>query len=253
MIYSFKFSSYTVQYKAYLNGQQYDVSHASCFNTLFHDIIDDHENELNITMSFPLTTNDKEVNGKIEMNGNNICFLNKDEIKYFVGVIKKYIDVKLGYKIIDSKLKVTLIANGYSSRIKMALQMLRVFFEFPYNACAKEVYAIKKDIIKSPLKTVNPINLIVLLSEVRLPELCHSFSSYGYIKLHTLKSLKDAMDDPTIIRINKIFDGGVSIIPLRSKIREYDSENPYAIAEGCGNSLYELFKKCMKKNKKEPK
>lgn len=247
MIYSFRFSKYTVAYTACLNMKVYDISHASCFNTLFYNIIDDHENRLNISISFPFITSEKEKNGKIEMGENNICLLNEDEIKYFVGVIRKYIGVKLCYKIVDSRLKVKLVTSGYTSKIRMALQMLRVFYEFPYNVCAKEVYAIKKGIIKSPLKTVNPINLMILLSEIRTPDLCHSFSSCGYIKLHTLKSLRDSMNDPKITRINKIFDGGVSIIPFRSKIREYDSENPYVIAERCGNSLYGLFKECMKK------
>lgn len=73
----------------------------------------------------------------------NFCVLNKDEIFKVLRYMRKTFNIKAYYGETDEKYIVKLDITGTPVKHKFILTFSRVFYEFPYNEFAKEVFRIR--------------------------------------------------------------------------------------------------------------
>ena len=73
----------------------------------------------------------------------NFCVLNKDEIFKVLRYMRKTFDIKAYFGETDEKYIIKLDITGTPVKHKFVLTFSRVFYEFPYNEFAKEVFRVR--------------------------------------------------------------------------------------------------------------
>lgn len=73
----------------------------------------------------------------------NFCVLNKDEIFKVLRYMRKTFDIKAYFGENDKKYIIKLDITGTPVKHKFILTFSRVFYEFPYNEFAKEVFRVR--------------------------------------------------------------------------------------------------------------
>lgn len=82
-------------------------------------------------------------NKEFKAYSGNFCVLNKDEIFKVLRYMRKTFDIKAYFGETDEKYIIKLDITGTPVKHKFILTFSRVFYEFPYNEFAKEVFRIR--------------------------------------------------------------------------------------------------------------
>ena len=82
----------------------------------------------------------------------NFCALSKEEIDKVIRYMRKTMDIEIKCKEDEEHYLFYLTVIGKSVKHKFILTFCRVFYEFPYNEFAKEVFRVRK------LGTINKVN-----------------------------------------------------------------------------------------------
>lgn len=125
-------------YKIYQGEElirEFDQVNWVCFSQAFGQLREVRETYHGI---YTLYFNKKFISGS-----GNFCVLNKDEIFKVLRYMRKTFDIKAYFKETDEKYIIKLDITGTPVKHRFILTFSRVFYEFPYNEFAKEVFRVR--------------------------------------------------------------------------------------------------------------
>lgn len=108
----------------------------------------------------------------VECSG-NYCVLSKENIIKVVNVIRKNFDIQVTFKETNDNFEFMFTVIGKSIKHKFILTFSRVFFEYPYNEFAQEVFRLK-ELGKLDNINITNVNFLTLYHLVQM-----SYDSWG--------------------------------------------------------------------------
>lgn len=142
------------------------VEGAACFARVFRDL-----DQKSCTLEYKGIYTVK-CRKKFEEKSGNFCALNKSEVLRVLRYMRDSLNVDISMEDTPDNYVFHMNIEGKSIKHKFALTFLRVFYEFPYNEFAKEVFRLRDNDLIPGLKHMSFLKIFFII--------CTSFQSHDH-------------------------------------------------------------------------
>lgn len=200
---------YTLYQKDVCIGKYKDFKNAMCFSEIFGKLMTYSKlGENNFTGIYTI-----QCKKEFKKYAGNYCALNKEQILKVLRYMRKTFNISTYLQDLEDVYNIRFKVKGKTVKHKFVLTFSRVFFEFPFNECAAEVFRLRD------LKTIDGIyyankSFLELLHLIQMTyksynTTMHSLFAYPCVEINS-KILNEAFTNDKE-RVDKVFQGDFDI------------------------------------------